>query len=695
MKNSDLVWQAEKNYYANVAGGIVGHRIYVEDAKGGELGYTRKDNIIYIAQNHPLFESLNDKEKKIIRLGITVHESLHQVFTDFLYYEANLKRLTDWKSFTNQFEQQIYHDLVNIVEDPAIESMASQVVGGSALKAINYTIAKIDELSGNFDTGCIYPFEEVINALIQFGDVGIIHGNFRFQTSKKIFKDLSPMFYEAINEPNPKHRIDLVYPMFQLMRRLWAGYSETKLSELSEHIKKAQSAHGNSRMNGSGSGSFGDMNPDSIRNKKRRATIRSVSKEEYKKALEEATSLKKCSGEDIEILYCEERIEDGVPKKEALKQNTQEPEIPKKGTVSKTDIALEKNENVLCTEEKENNDKLNEDSQDYDCMEDDILLQKEEIPELSMEDYKKIIDAIHQKNIEIEAQHAEIKNYYSDIPKYGGINLNNGFQNVSVINTYVSESNPLDELKYDQIVEQMSDGISITQEELKNIFYDDRMRKFYTASGRVNLKRIASGRVTTRLFEKKSSPGNKANMCIGIAGDHSNSMSGDKIIQEKLAVIALAEIFAEFGIPLYFMGFQVPSHTPVQTHYIRWENSRFERERLLYFKTSGCNFDSYSIRYMTHLLQERKEKHKSMFILSDGLPSYHFNHKEGIYQNILAIQDAREQKIDVIGIGIGDDLKTDTFVKMYGKDLFIPVKEPQDLFLKLSQIIITIVMGWG
>ena len=142
------------------------------------------------------------------------------------------------------------------------------------------------------------------------------------------------------------------------------------------------------------------------------------------------------------------------------------------------------------------------------------------------------------------------------------------------------------------------------------------------------------------------------------------------------------------------MGFNVPFITPVQTHYIRWENTRFERERLLYLKAGGNNFDSYSIRYMAKLMQERTEKHKLMFVLSDGIPSFYFEPEEGIRQNALAIQEAKNQKIDVIGIGVGKEINTKTFLQMYGKDFFLHVNRPQDLFSNLTKIIISIVMGW-
>lgn len=730
MKDANLIWQAEKNYYASVASGIVGRPIFVDDISGNELGYTGAGNIIYIARFHPLFGKLNEKEKKCMRLGVAVHESLHQVFTDFSYYEAYTQRLNCQKRFRNQFEAQIFHDLVNLVEDPAIESMAIQVIGGPALKALDFTIAKIDELSGDFDTGCVYPFEEVINALVQFGDVGIIHGAFRFQTSKKVFKEISPLFYAAINEPDARRRIDMVYPLFQILRKLWSGYSDSKMEELSKRFRQSQSEHGSSPMNGSGSGSEGKINPDSTKNKKRRATLRKVSREDYERLMEQSGTDSDTGG-DIELIYCDDT---GAPKSKAKPDSQAEEKTSSQKSFEPSDAKSGPGQSPLNTSgnagSPEDTEKPggNEDSGNRkslkgtkipknatissmekqagavedingtfigsDASTDELFLQTEPVPELTAEDYKKILDAIYQEGSEIEAQKNEMKKYYEDIPDFPEIIKGNGQHSVSVINTYADTVNPVDEWRYDNLVEKMSDGISTMIEELKDIFYHDRSRKIFTDSGHINLKRVASGRVTTRLFERKTLPGHKADMCVGIAGDLSGSMRGEKLKQEQLAMIALAEIFAEFEIPLYFMGFNVPFMTPVQTHYIRWENTRFERERLLYLKAGGSNFDSYSIRYMTKLMQERTEKNKLMFILSDGMPSFYFRQAEGVKQNTLAIQEAKSQKMDVVGIGIGRDINIRTFLNMYGKDFFLHVNQPQDLFSNLAKVIISIVMGW-
>lgn len=755
MTDASVKWQAEKNYYASVASGIVGRPIFVDDASGQELGYTAEGNTIYIARSHSLFKGLDEKEKRGIRLGITVHESLHQVFTDFSYYKTYTQELEREKLFRNQFETRIFHDLANLVEDPAIESMAMQVVGGTALKALNFTIAKIDELSGDFDVGCVYPFEEVINALVQFGDVGIIHGTFRFQTSRKIFKDISPLFYAAINEPNAKRRIHMVYPLFQILRKLWSGYSDSKMEDLSKRFNQNQSKHGSSSMNGNGSGSEGKINPDSTKNQKRKATLRKVSKEEYEKVKAQAGTAPD-TGEDIELRNCDDT---GAPEPKAKSKSERGSQSEEKTSSQKTSgvkaepeqIPLKTSGNPTTPEETKSpgNDEnpgdekipgdaeaarknktpggneapgnressrdtdspkdasydslgipsnteggTNGDFTNPDEVMDELLLQMEPVPELTVEDYKKILDAISQKGREIESQKEESKQYYEDIPDFPEIIKSNGFRHISVINTYADMINPADEWRYDNLVEKMSDGISAMIEELRDIFYHDRSRRVCTDSGRVNLKRVASGRVTTRLFERKTLPGHKSDMCVGIAGDLSSSMLGEKLRQEQLAMIALAEIFAEFEIPLYFMGFNVPFWTPVQTHYIRWENTRFERERLLHLKASGNNFDSYSIRYLTKLMQERSEKHKLMFVLSDGMPSFYFEKAEGIRQNTLAIQEAKNQKINVIGIGIGTKIQTKAFYQMYGKEFFLHVNQPQDLFSNLAGIITSIVMEW-
>lgn len=686
MIKTDRLWDAEKKYYSNVASSLVGRQIYVADADGGALGYTEDGNIIHVAKDHLLFKEIPSKEARMIRFGVSVHETLHQLFTNFKYDKIKMDLLEEAGHFRNDFEKKMYHDLINLVEDPAIENMASRVIGGPALKALDFTIAKIDELSGDFDTGCRYPYEEVFNALVQFGDLGIIHGSFRFQMARRVFQEISPLFYKAMNETDNRKRIDLVFPIYQKCRILWLSYSDSKMKDLVKNLSETKKRRGKSNMNGNGEGRNGTPNETSRKNKKRKATIKKIEEESAKAQTEgETNDNGECKGCDV-LIAATKHNPTANKENDTTVPVTGQPNSPQ--PPSKTDESVPDKTHEI---QKVDNATL-EDGRNLEL--DEKLLEPDPVPELTNSDYETLLEQINQANEDVQKTKVDTEAYYSDIPEYSQIQKQAGFEHILAENHYINEVSPTDSKRYEELVSKMEDEIAMLQEELRDIFLNDRSRYLYSDSGKVSMKRFASGKVTTRLFRRKLRSSEKSNMCIGIAGDCSGSMSGVNIIQECLALIALAEIFSAFNIPLYFMGFNVPLNTPVQTHYIRWENTQFERERLLYLRADGSNFDSYSIRYMTQLMAERKEKHKLMFILSDGKPSFCFTDKEGIHQNTLAIQEARQIGIDIIGIGIGAKTKSKEFVEMYGKDTYFHVDQPQDLFDSLASVITTTVNGW-
>lgn len=141
------------------------------------------------------------------------------------------------------------------------------------------------------------------------------------------------------------------------------------------------------------------------------------------------------------------------------------------------------------------------------------------------------------------------------------------------------------------------------------------------------------------------------------------------------------------------MGFHTTSSEVEQLHFIQWNNTLPERETLPYIEGNGGNFDSYSIRYATELLKQRREKHKLMNIISDGLPSAYFSGSEGIRQNTLAIEDARKEKIQVFGTAIGKQNNKD-FTKMYGKDFYMNVQDFELLAGQTAEMIKKIVQDW-
>jgi len=634
-------WESEKNYFAKVVSAMVGRHMYVQNAVNHSLGYTKGGNVIYIAQRHPLYEKLLTTEVSMFRFGVAIHEGLHQVFTNFDYFEQTKKRLIHSGYLKTQVELSVYATIVNLIEDPAIENMAYQVIGGVGLRALYFTIAKINELAEDIGNNK-YPMEEVLNALIQFGDLGIIHGSFRWNTARKVFLEIAPLFYRAIYEPNNRMRIDMAVPIYEACLPLWNYYSENKKQRMQQNLNNVMSEHqkANAIETGKGSGNNGEFIDETRKQKKQLSSL--------------------------------EHLKDG----------------------DKNDNDSSKNSNEVKENQSGNADDNNDDSsKDFSC--NDSLFESRNDDTCKDMDFQELQRLLDDEEEHFEEQQSEQHDYYSELPEYD-IDISAPTQKnkkqITCLNWHVDKHGPDDAQRYDAIVEKMSDNIVALRDELNLIFQEDRIRKFYSDSGRISLNRIASGKKTTKLFRRKERPVERENMCIGVIGDRSASMK-DKIEYESMTIIALAETFSEFDIPLYFLDFNYESEI-IQQHYICWENTRYERERLLYMNCDGSNCDFYSIQYMTKLLMERPEKHKVLIAISDGLPSAIYSGKEGINQNTLAIDEAKAKGIGVVGIGIGRGASGPKFEKMYGKNCFFNIQHPKDLFNQFATTLTTVINSW-
>lgn len=225
VKNNPLTeaeWNAEKRSMETLDTFLAGRRILVMDVSPwemGELGYTSKGSVIHIAREHDYYRRFTREEAAVFRFGVNVHEALHQVFTDF---DASYAAM---KTIANPFEQEMFARIFNLIEDPAIENFAAQVVGGYALDALYFTIEKIYEgaqpVSGPQNHG--QALEEYLDALIQFGDRGIIKGGFSSDTARGYFNRTAPIIYRAVNEPDGAERVRLSMQVYQEVKALWAG----------------------------------------------------------------------------------------------------------------------------------------------------------------------------------------------------------------------------------------------------------------------------------------------------------------------------------------------------------------------------------------------------------------------------------------------------------------------------------------
>lgn len=247
---------------------------------------------------------------------------------------------------------------------------------------------------------------------------------------------------------------------------------------------------------------------------------------------------------------------------------------------------------------------------------------------------------------------------------------------------------------YSELMARLRPGINSLYERLKNIFQNDLEIVDKRASGKLNYKRVNSGRMTARVFDKHRLPSEKAKAAIMILVDESGSMSGSNSQTAKETAISLSEVFARLNIPTYVIGFTADTSgaDAVHNHYVTWKNTPNERLRLLDITARANNFDGYSIRYGAEILRKVNAEHKLMIVVSDGSPACHFYCGiDGIADTKDAIRATRTFA-DVFGVLIGG-YEVEALQSMYGND-FINVRNVKELYEKLAARIVRIVNRW-
>lgn len=177
----------------------------------------KKEAEIMIAFQYPFPEPPKAGED-IILYGVFTHEILHILRTDFSYLE---KRINDFPAS----ERKVRKDVWNIMEDPAIEYlgsyMLSDFLNGCLDQSIRYLYENGTPVDEKED-----PFQQVICAMIHFGDLGVVKGHFTFPEAREAFIKIMPLMQECIEEPDPKKRFEIAQEAFEVLRPLWEEYEK-------------------------------------------------------------------------------------------------------------------------------------------------------------------------------------------------------------------------------------------------------------------------------------------------------------------------------------------------------------------------------------------------------------------------------------------------------------------------------------
>ena len=666
-----------------------------EIPEGEGLGFTTSDNEIYLAFSDEHFLKSLSKSKTIrfIR-GVFAHEIMHQLLSNFPVLNA---AITVRRSI-GYFECEYFKEINNILEDSYIENYAHLYLGDELLRDLYFMRSHVYAVTEPLDPS-MQPIAQFTAAFIMYGDAGIVKGDFSSEEARDCFAEALPYMEKGMMQHNSRVRTEYAGKILDASRPLWTELDEEKAKELLEKLRELLPRLKEGSPMGGGisgtplllpleddSGSETDSSHSRAAKKRRAFTAKKygskAGKEESKTAEEGAACKESEEGE--------KGSEAPVPSEEPGAAESEGEDSPS-GTDSSGPSS-----HMGSTESP---DFSNPDSDTSD--EESLIEELEEEMDFSKEDDARLKDEL-ERAIHAEEADSEASKKAGEVPL--DMEIGDGYKKICMgkncANIRVkSGSSAYLRDTYQDTVAAMNTDIAHLTSQLKRIFQADREEKSYKSCGRLSVKRLTGGAVTTRVFEKKTAPANKADLAVCILVDESGSMGGEKIANARYCAIGLAESFSRLKIPLSVIGFssdeniEAQHRDAVHRHYICWSTAASERAKLLHINDYCNNFDGYSIRYAAKFLSKREAAHHLLIVVSDGEPascSYH-SHEEGIMDTKMAIQEASKDAT-VIGILLGNE-SPEIHREMYGYH-FLHIANPKELFTKLGKMIAKEIKGW-
>ena len=709
--------EAMRSMLAKMAFGIIRLPLDIKPAGDGQLGYTMpKENSVYVAFEHPYYDDLKKYAVIMFIEGVYGHEVMHRCYTNFPIYTRTIRKKPP-------HEQQIMSDILNVMEDSAIEYHASEFMGDHLVRCIDFMRSQVFRKSQNVEE---FPtaFGQFFSACIMYGDAGRVKGTFTFEEAERIFKESVPLMDACTLERNPAKRAFLCEQVFELSRPLWeqeakdAAAFEKLLRELEEmhgtsseknaegsfepigHGYDSSEADGESSEDSGSKDSEGKGKPRRMRFARRGLLPSESSKDSEEKSAGDSSKEDSTEKEKSDNHESEDGSKDTENSKKdfdlditPLDDSKLEEAPLSKGEKKDSDdeSSGEKSESDSEDGKDASADGLSAQSTEQEFADDD----SEDIFEPTDEDIEQALKSLKEAEERMDVKEDATADDLVDLdqpvsPGYRGV------CDTSCCNLLVQMPNRALEDEYQSIVRSMSNDINLLSNQLERILKRKRSERIYRASGQLNVKRLTSARMTPYVFTKRKEP-QKADLSVVVAVDISGSMRyDDKIPNAMKCSIGLAEVFGKLKIPIYIFGFSADEsvkgkdkaekfYSAVHFHYINWSNRKSERLRLLSMKARANNFDGYAIRYGGSLLKTTNSENKLLIVVSDGLPEcYSYDKVDGVTDTQLAVKEV-SKFATVIGVLVGYG-SPEIHRRLYGYN-FINCKKSSDLFQNLGKAV--------
>ena len=726
-------WDGEKRLYEKQFYAVTRRKTRIIDIPKGsdDIGFTSKNGDIHLAQENEIIKGLGSEKKAAFRMGVFTHEMLHQVYTSFSHLEDVVNR------FKDPVEKQITSLFANLVEDPAIEYFAPLVVGGEMLEALRFTISWVYDKSQDISESKS-PFTQLLNALIQFGDMGLIKGEFTFPEARAMFTQLLPEFNATVLEKDPEVRINRAAKWMVMTKPLWR--KEIQTPDEAKELQQEMEGRMSGEMQGEGQPmQIPDSDPKGTEASERRSAVSDKVQKQQQKG-ESGASQKETGtqsgntsetpSEGSDFNESESRPDSGSSSGNESKDESSSDDRKTSGKSGSSaeesdeedeDFGMGEDADGMKGEEKSEKGSQDAKSGDADDNEDfaDASAKSEEEGEGENESASEKDGETETKRESIE----DILNRYRDAspkkPKISKDTLITIWQRISeerelegkkenekfvdhkiqipqcknIAETgevkclnVIEEPGVQDADAYAKIVEKNRHAIKLLTASLKTIIRNDYDQMLKNTSGKYNIKRDLT-HTSVKVFDKRKERKNVDDLSVFLLVDNSGSMSGGKIVMAKDTSAILAEVFANLKIPCYIMGFTADSGKAdvEQHHFVSWKNTRAERTTIARMQARVCNDDGYSIRYATQMLMNHHSEHKLLFVISDGAPSARrYTQTNGIADTGLAVREAAK-KFPVLGLGIGNGFLDEAQMKEMYKGAFIQVRDLEKLPVQLAK----------
>lgn len=278
-------------------------------------------------------------------------------------------------------------------------------------------------------------------------------------------------------------------------------------------------------------------------------------------------------------------------------------------------------------------------------------------------DFNSILNGLaHNKAVDI-SENAIEKELNDDIRGDYGIADSSSGATINRFRSIPSNSKK----SYERIVKGIKPIANAMVKELERVIKDENLSE--SRKNRIIGKKLTTSKLYKpdyKFWEDRKNPKKVIDMAISVRVDESGSMYGDRIDTARVSCVLLKTVADELGIPIEIIGDTEDERVELYPYCTYESTDGNDKYRLVSMTDRWGNRDGYAIRYCYKRLKRRKEKHKLLVIISDGMPAAD-NYVGEAANNDLRVL-TRQIKRDgtaVIAFGFGSDAQS--LSSIYGK----------------------------